>query len=97
VHLLFFCENSHRCHLQLVFGACATVLAVVSISIRVQVIACLAEIGCLVGELLCAVLDLVVGLVVEIIACLLPQIAGCINVIAILDIKVIIKVLGLVL
>ena len=82
--------------MQLVFGACASVLLVVNISIKVQVIALLAEVGCLVGSLLCAVLELVTGLVVEIIACLLPQIAGCLDIIAILDIKVIIKVLGLV-
>jgi len=83
------------CIFNLVFGACASIIAIVSVSVKVQLCPLLAEIGCLVGSLLCAVLGLVSGLVVEIIACLLPQITGCLSIIKLLDIKIIISVLGL--
>jgi len=81
--------------LNLVFGACASVLAIVSVSIKAQICVSLAEVGCLVGSLLCAVLSLVASLVVDIIACLLPQISVCLDVIKVLYIKILISVLGL--
>jgi len=83
------------CLLNLVFGAFGSILAVVVVSVKAQIIPLLTEVGCLVGSLLCAVLGLVNGLVFEIILCLLPQITGCLSIIKILDIKIIIAVLGL--
>ena len=75
--------------MQLIFGAFGSILAVVSVSIKAEVIALLADVGCLVGSLLCDIFSLVNSLVIEIIACLLPQIGGCFDVTKILDIKLI--------
>ncbi|KAF9653538.1 hypothetical protein BDM02DRAFT_3125522 [Thelephora ganbajun] len=83
------------CLLNLVFGACASILAVVAVSVKAQIIPILVEVGCLVGSLLCAVLGLANGLIFDIIKCLLPQIVGCLEVIKMLDIRIIIAVLRL--
>jgi len=67
----------------------------VVVSVKVQILPLLTEVGCLVGSLLCAVLGLVDGLVVEIITCLLPQIIGCVEIMKILNVSAIISLLGL--
>ena len=64
-------------------------------SLKVEICGLLSEVGCLVGSLLCTVLGLVNGLVFEIIGCLLPQITGCLSVIAVLKINIIGVVLGI--
>ena len=69
---------------------------VVVASVQVQLIVLLADVGCLVGSLLCDVLGLVEGLASEIIKCILPQIIGCSGVIKLLNIQILITtIIGL--
>jgi len=85
------------CLLNLVFGACGSILGVVSVSVKAELCPLLSDVGCLLGSLLCDVLGLVSSLVSQIILCLLPQITGCYSILKLLDIKIIISVLGLIL
>ena len=75
--------------MQLIFGVFGSLLAGASVSTKAEIIALLADVGCLVGSLLRDIFGLANSLVIEIVACLLPQISGCFDVIKMLDIKLI--------
>ena len=75
----------------MIFGACASLLACVSVELKVQLTAILFDLCCLLGDLLCALFNILVALRVEIIACILPQIAACIKVILELKITALIE------
>ena len=87
-------REPRRRALQLVFGTLTSIFAVAAVYVEAQIVPILAEVGCPVGSLLCAVFGLVSGLVFEIIACLLPQITGCTDAFKTLDITIIINFLG---
>jgi hypothetical protein len=88
-------REPRRRALRLIFGTFTSISAVAAVSVKAQIIPILAEVGCLIDYLFCTVLGLISSLIFAIIACLLPQITGCIDVFKILDITIIVDFLGL--
>ncbi|KAI0079187.1 hypothetical protein K474DRAFT_1673581 [Panus rudis PR-1116 ss-1] len=80
----------------LVFGACGKVLAVVDVTVKAQIVAILCALGEVVGALLCAVFALVGGLLVGLSASVYAAISACIQVILTLNVHVLISLFGIV-